>query len=141
MIPRQTNSGPQIAHLRDMPTAYQVRLRELLDKHLPNVTVWAHSSWILREMKPHPHVDLIAFDQPDANRPLSVLRHALSTAQFPVMLSVHAWNDLPETFRHMVRHDHVVLTRCATTSRKPIVFQGEYLEPISIIIERLEQKT
>lgn len=94
-------------------------LRDLLQRHISGVRVWAFGSRVTGTARPSSDLDLVAF-APASDAPrLADLRDALaqSNITFPVDLHRHA--DLPPDF-HAVIEKHYIEIQTPATANSPL---------------------
>lgn len=87
-------------------------LETLLQKHLPEVEVWAYGSRV--NGRSHDGSDLdLALRGPDLNEiPMGKLREfeeAVRESNIPFLVEARDWACLPERFHREIERDHVVL--------------------------------
>lgn len=84
-------------------------LVSLLRRHLPGVEVWCHGSRVRGTAGPNSDLDVVVFTNEGSDAALADLREALEESDLPFIVDILAWRDLPESFREVVRAEHVVL--------------------------------
>jgi predicted nucleotidyltransferase len=96
----------------DLPRRYREQIEALLRRHVPGVEVWAYGSRI--NGKSHRGSDLdLALRSPTLG-PIPVdkfsnLVEALEQSNIPILVQVHDWARLPESFHTEIERDHVAL--------------------------------
>ncbi len=91
-------------------------LEALLQKHLPDVEVWAYGSRV--NGRSHDGSDLdLALRGPDLNEipmgKLGEFEEAVRESNIPFLVEASDWARLPERFHREIERDHVVLPRTA----------------------------
>ena len=86
-------------------------LEVLLQKHVPNVEVWAYGSRANGEAHDASDLDLVL--RSPGLEPLgpefSELSEALEESSIPILVQVHDWARLPESFRREINRAYVVI--------------------------------
>ena len=86
-------------------------LEVLLQQHVPNVEVWAYGSRVNGEAHDASDLDLVLRNP--ALDPLgpefSKLVEALEESNIPILVQVHDWARLPESFHHEIQKAYVVI--------------------------------
>lgn len=93
----------------DLTPAQRETLQSIVEKHLPNATVWAYGSRVKGTSRPTSDLDLVVFTPPDRARDVSQLREALEESSFPFRVDLFVWDDIPESFRPTIEQDHITL--------------------------------
>lgn len=91
---------------------HRTMLENLLDKHLPNVEVWAYGSRINGRAHPGSDLDLVLRapelkEIPTAQ--LAEFEEALRESNIPILVEARDWARLPESFHKQIQKDHIVL--------------------------------
>jgi len=103
----------------ELPESYLRILRALLALHLPEAEVWAYGSRVNGSSHGGSDLDLVVrsandhVTDPDA---LRRLRGALSDSNLPILVDVHVWEWLPESFRQAIERGYVVVQEGKSTS-------------------------
>ena len=88
-------------------------LEALLQKHVPNVEVWAYGSRVNGAAHDASDLDL-ALRSPTLE-PLGTefaeLVEALEESNIPILVQVHDWARLPESFQREIQRDYVAVQR------------------------------
>ncbi len=97
----------------DLPRRYRDRLEALLHEHVPGVEVWAYGSRVSGESHEGSDLDLVL--RSPTREPLGAeyldLVEALENSNIPILIQVHDWARLPESFHQEIERDYVVLQR------------------------------
>lgn len=88
----------------------------LLNRHLPNTTVWAYGSRVKWTSHPASDLDLVAFGMQEQRRRMAELREAFDESNLPFKVDLFVWDDVPDDFRKRIEAEYVVLA----TKEQPI---------------------
>ena len=86
-------------------------LRRILARHAPQARVWAYGSRVTGQAHEGSDLDLVIHD-PDGvalTSRLGELRDALSESDLPMLVDVHDWARIPDSFRRQIEQAHVVI--------------------------------
>ena len=83
----------------------------LLERYLPNTTVWVYGSRAKWTSRPQSDLDMVVFATPEQNRRVSDLREAFEESSLPFRVYLFVWDDVPESFRKHVKAGYVVLVK------------------------------
>ena len=92
-----------------MSSQQRALLVGLLQEFLPGVEVWAYGSRAQGIAKPYADLDLVAFCPTECASELSQLREALEESNFPFMVDLHIWDELPAVYQDNIRANAVPL--------------------------------
>ena len=84
-------------------------VKELLQRYLPGVTVWAYGSRVKWTARPDSDLDLVVFANKERRRNVADLREAFEESNLPFRVDMFIWNEVPEKFREEIREGHVVV--------------------------------
>lgn len=87
-------------------------LRAILQKHVPNMTVWAYGSRIRGQAHEGSDLDLVVCNPLNLDKPqtdLSDLRSALTESDLPILVDVLDWAEIPAAFREEIKRNHVLI--------------------------------
>ena len=93
----------------DITAEQHKTLLALLERHLPDTTVWVYGSRIQWNTRPQSDLDMVVFATPEQNGRVSALREALEESNLPFRVDLFVWDDVPESFRKHIKKDHIVL--------------------------------
>lgn len=96
----------------DLSAAHLAELQRLLREHVPSARVWAYGSRVIGGAHEGSDLDLVLRDAQDPERRsegLAALRTALSDSSLPMLVDVHDWADLPDSFRREIEQSHLEL--------------------------------
>ena len=86
-------------------------LLDLLNETVPDAEVWAYGSRVNHASHETSDLDLVIRNPQQLDAPfknLHQLRDALTESNLPILVEVHDWARLPETFRHEIERQSVV---------------------------------
>ncbi len=96
-----------------LPCRYRERLEALLRQHVPAAEVWAYGSRV--NGRSHEGSDLDLALRSPTLEPLGGEYHelveALEESNIPILIQVHDWARLPESFQREIERDYVVVQR------------------------------
>ena len=96
----------------DLPRRYRDQVEALLRAHVPGVAVWAYGSRVNGESHDASDLDLV-LRGPDLKRipggQLADLNEALEDSNVPIIVQIHDWARLPESFHREIERAYVVL--------------------------------
>ena len=94
----------------DITTEQRKTVLSLLEKHLPNTTVWVYGSRVKWTAHPQSDLDMVVFATPEQNSQVFDLREALEESNLPFRVDLFVWDDVPERFRKHIKQDYVVFS-------------------------------
>jgi len=110
----------------DLPSRYRDQVEALLREHVPGVAVWAYGSRVNGESHDASDLDLV-LRGPDLERipsgQLADLNEALEESNVPIIVQVHDWARLPESFHREIEQAYVVLVE-----EKELVMVSEWVQ-------------
>ena len=96
----------------DLPRRYRDQIEALLREHVPGVAVWAYGSRVNGQSHEASDLDLV-LRGPDLKRissgQLTDLTEALEQSNVPILVQIHDWARLPESFHREIEQEYVVL--------------------------------
>lgn len=96
----------------DLRAEHLVELRQLLHQYVPGVQVWAYGSRVTGGAHGGSDLDLVLRQSADLSARsagLPALREALQQSRLPMLVDVHDWAELPESFHREIERCHVVI--------------------------------
>lgn len=93
-------------HIKDN---HKLLLQHILKQFIPHVSVWAYGSRVKGTHHEGSDLDLVVFTTPDQRTTVSDLREALEESDIPFIVDLHRWDEIPDTFREIVRSGYVVI--------------------------------
>ena len=81
----------------------------LLERHLPNTTVWVYGSRANWTSRPQSDLDLVVFATQEQSVRVGELREAFEESNLPFRVDLFVWDAVPEQFRNRIEAEHVVL--------------------------------
>ena len=102
----------------------------LLNRHLPDTTVWACGSRVKWTSRPESDLDLVVFARPEQSAQVAELREAFEESDLPFRVDLFVWDEVPVGFRARIEADHVVLVELEqrTSNGWSTVTLGDYIE-------------
>ena len=100
----------------DVTAAERRTVLALLERHLPNTTVWAYGSRVKWTSRPESDLDLVAFARPEQGARVAELREAFEESALPFSVDLFVWDEISESFRKRIKAEHVPLARDARRS-------------------------
>lgn len=100
---------PQSFDLLPILPKQQELLRQLLQKFLPNVGVWAFGSRIKGQARATSDLDLVVFTQPAQRSSVFALQEALEESNLPFRVDILIWSEIPENFRTNIKNQYLAL--------------------------------
>ena len=100
---------PACLHLRAGDLAV---LHQLLERHVPQVQVWAYGSRVNGQSHDASDLDLVLRNPADLKEPIDEyleLKEALQKSAIAIMVDVHDWAYLPEAFHRNIERAYVEL--------------------------------
>ena len=102
----------QAAGALHLPDRHRATLEALLQEHLPDAEAWAYGSRVNGRSHDGSDLDLVlrgpGLAKIDAMRYADFLE-AVGESTIPFLVEAHDWARLPETFRHEIERDRVVV--------------------------------
>lgn len=104
---------PQVdpAHLLLTAEHLQI-LRTLLAEHVPGTEAWAYGSRVSGEAHEGSDLDIVLRNALDLSQDVPAwleLKEALQDSTLPMLVDVHVWSRLPESFHRNIERAYVVL--------------------------------
>ncbi|MBF0446204.1 MAG: nucleotidyltransferase domain-containing protein [Magnetococcales bacterium] len=84
-------------------------LLNLINLHLPSVTVWACGSRVTGTSNAKSDLDLVIFSTKEHAANIASLREACEESSLPFRVDIVLWDDLPETYQQSTKMQHTVL--------------------------------
>lgn len=104
---------PQIPSERLKLSALQLnQLKALLRLHVSGAEVWAYGSRVSGGSHEGSDLDLVlrnSLDLVQAVQGAQYLREALQSSSLPMLVEVHLWSELPESFHRNIETAYVIL--------------------------------
>lgn len=96
----------------DLPRRYRDQIEALLREHVPGVEVWAYGSRVSGRSHEGSDLDLVLRGSDLKRIPsgqLVALTEALEQSNVPIIVQIHDWARLPESFHREIEREYVVL--------------------------------
>lgn len=90
---------------------------DLVQKHLPDTTVWAYGSRVRGTARPHSDLDLAAFATPQQQAAIAELQEAFDESDLPFRVDLLVWHELPERFHQTIAADYAVVQQATDSSK------------------------
>jgi len=87
----------------------QEEVLALLERYLPDTEAWVYGSRAKWTARTASDLDLVVFAAPEQARGVSDLREAFEESNLPFRVDLLVWDQLPESFREIIKKEHVVL--------------------------------
>ena len=120
-----------------LPLRYREQLEALLREHVPGAEVWAYGSRVNGESHEASDLDLVLRSQ--TLEPLGVefldLKEAIEESNIPILVQMHDWARLPESFHREIERDYVVVQDVTNPTAAPgqwreVSFERLLAEPV-----------
>ena len=116
----------------DISPSQRKELLALIQRHLPNVEVWAFGSRVKWTARSNSDLDLVVFAKAEDEARVSRLKEALEESSLPFRVDLLVWDNIPEDFKKNIRERYVVLVEAAKTGSGRFVGAGL---PITEVVE------
>lgn len=93
----------------EITPAQAAELTQLLDRYLPNVSVWAFGSRVKGTARAHSDLDLAIFSPPEQEHAFYALREALEESSLPFRVDLLAWYAIPDSFKANIKQHYAVI--------------------------------
>ena len=81
----------------------------LLQKHIPNTTVWVYGSRAKWTSQPQSDLDLVVFLTENQRQIVGDLQDDFEQSNLPFRVDLFVWEEVPDLFRRQIEADHLVL--------------------------------
>ncbi|MBF0626616.1 MAG: nucleotidyltransferase domain-containing protein [Magnetococcales bacterium] len=95
--------------LLDIAPQEAALLHGLLQRYLPDVSVWAYGSRVKGSARRYSDLDLVVFATPEQRDRVVEFREAADESNLPFLLDVLIWEQLPEAFHRTIEARHVMI--------------------------------
>ncbi len=82
----------------------------LIDKYLPDTTVWAFGSRVKFKSKPESDLDIVAFIAPEQKSKYNDLKTAFDESDLPFRVDLLSWDEIPDNFKRNIEKEYAVLS-------------------------------
>lgn len=99
-------------HKLDLSDANLLILRNLLKEHVPQAQVWAFGSRVNGDAHEGSDLDLVLRNPDDLSKESKggwALKEALTESQITILVDVHDWAFLPESFHQNIERHYLEL--------------------------------
>ena len=97
-----------------LPEKYAVQVRKLLEKYIPEATVWAYGSRVRGDHYEASDLDLVARFPAEKKRDvfrLGVVREAFVESHVPIIVQIVDCDEIPESFKQEILAGYVVVQK------------------------------
>ena len=81
----------------------------LLDRYLPDTTVWAYGSRVKRTAQPYSDLDMVAFADDAHGMDIFHIKEAFEESVLPFRVDIFCWDELPASFQKNIKARFAVL--------------------------------
>lgn len=92
----------------DIKPEYLKIIKLILEKHVPDKTVWAYGSRITGKSKPQSDLDIVVFDA-DTNE-IANLKDSFAESDLPFSVDVMDWGKIPDNFKENIKQKNIILS-------------------------------
>lgn len=96
----------------DLKPEYLAITQQILAQYVPDKRVLAYGSRVTGQAHEASDLDLVIINTENMNLPepnLTQLRSAFSDSNLPILIDIHDWARIPESFRAQIQQAHTVL--------------------------------
>lgn len=96
----------------DLNPRYLAMVNEILQRHVPSMSVWVYGSRVTGTALDASDIDLVIInsnEEPVPQGTLSALRAAFSDSYIPLCVDVFDWARIPEDFKSEILEAYIVL--------------------------------
>lgn len=116
----------------DISPEQRKTLIALLNRYIPNTTVWAFGSRAKWQARANSDLDLVAFATPSQAASISVLKEALEESNLPFKVDLLVWNNIPKSFQENIESHYVILLKAHAEQAS---IHSKELNPIIDIVD------
>ena len=118
-------------------------VKELLQRYLPGVTVWAYGSRVKWTARPDSDLDLVVFAGKEQRGDVANLREAFEESNLPFRVDVFIWDEVPEKFREEIReatvkHTSPAKIKAFRSSFPPLPMQRKIAHVLATLDDKIE---
>ena len=84
-------------------------VKSIFSEYLPDTLVWAYGSRVRHTSTYRSDLDLVLFASKAQRYAIFELREALEESNFPYLVDLHVWNEIPEHFKPNIKRAYYVL--------------------------------
>ena len=120
-------------------------VKELLQRYLPGLTVWAYGSRVKWTARPESDLDLVVFAGKEQRGDVANLREAFDESNLPFRVDVFIWDEVPEKFQEEIQEGYAVMQErmqsvvSNNTNGLPSSWKLYRLDEVSTIIDSLHK--
>jgi predicted nucleotidyltransferase len=98
-----------VSQVLDIRPEQKALLLQLLQQHLPNVTVWAFGSRVKGSARTTSDLDLAVFSSPEQRHQVFALQEALEESNLPFKVDLLIWDEIPANFKINIQQQYIEL--------------------------------
>jgi predicted nucleotidyltransferase len=93
----------------DLDPEYLRIIKNIIEKYLPGMKVWAYGSRVNGQSHKGSDLDLVVIypEGPSDQENLYKIREAFSESSLPILIDIHNWAIIPESFRQEIKKNYV----------------------------------
>ena len=89
----------------------------LLNRYLPDTTIWAYGSRVKWTSRPESDLDLVVFARPEQSARVAELREAFEESDLPFRVDLFVWDEVPENSKRRIKAERAELTSAGGRTR------------------------
>lgn len=93
----------------DLTPAQRELILELIERHLPNTTVWVYGSRTKGTARRYSDLNMVVFSTPEQWRDVSDLEDAFEESDLPFRVDLFTWDRTPDSFKANIEAEHIAL--------------------------------
>lgn len=93
----------------DLTPAHRELVLKLIERHLPNTTVWVYGSRAKGTARRYSDLDMVVFSTPEQKHEVYELREAFEESDLPFRVDLFAWDQVPESFKENIEAERIAL--------------------------------
>ena len=93
----------------DLSPQQRDRIVSLLNRYLPDTTVWAYGSRVKWTARPQSDLDLVVFANDAQSMDIFHIKEAFEESDLPFRVDIFSWDDLPDSFHENIEGLYAVL--------------------------------
>ena len=101
-----------VNHSVDLTPSDRMLILELLDRYLPDTTVWTFGSRAKLTSNAKSDLDLVAFANENQKHQVFLLQEEFEESDLPFRIDLLIWDELSTDFQDEIRSSYVILKDC-----------------------------
>ena len=93
----------------DITDSHKEIIVKLVEKYLPNTTIWVYGSRVKNRSRPQSDLDMIAFAIPEQKNQVFNLKEAFDESDLPFRVDLFVWDEIPKQFKNNITKEHLIL--------------------------------